>query len=119
LGGTAYAGYRFVTTSPRFAITQISVQGNHHRTDEQIRAELPVAPGDNVFVADLDATTRALHADPWIARVEVHRILPHTLVVDVGEHEAAALVDIGERYLVDASGHPFKHADDEEGADLP
>src|SRR5579863_2731331 len=29
LGGTAWAGYHFVTTSPHFAITDIAVHGNH------------------------------------------------------------------------------------------
>jgi hypothetical protein len=114
LGGSAYAGYRFVTTSPRFAITQITVQGNHRLATEEIRAALPVAPGDNVFAADLDGVTRTLHANPWIARAEVHRVLPHTLVIDIGEHEAAAIVELGDTYLVDPSGHPFKRASADE-----
>src|SRR5258706_1161056 len=49
IGGTAWAGYRFVTTSPRFAIHDIAIRGNHHLTVDQIRAALPVAVGDNVF----------------------------------------------------------------------
>lgn len=121
VGGTAYAGYRFVTTSSRFAITQITVQGNHHLTQDQIRELLPVAPGNNVFAADLDAATRALRANPWIATAEVHRVLPHTIVVDVREHEPAAIVELGGLYLVDSTGHPFKHAElvEGDGAGLP
>src|SRR5258706_12381530 len=41
IGGTAWAGYRFVTTSSRFAITEISVRGSHHLTDAQVRPRLP------------------------------------------------------------------------------
>jgi cell division protein FtsQ len=121
VGGTAYAGYRFVTTSNRFAITQITIQGNRHLSTEQIRGILPVEPGDNVFAADLAAATRALRGNPWISSAEVHRILPHTLVVDVREHEPAAIVDLGGLYLVDSAGHPFKRADlgDGDGAGLP
>jgi cell division protein FtsQ len=64
---------------------------------------------------------RALYASPWIARGEVHRILPHTIVVEVSEREPVALADLGGLYLVDASGHPFKRAKLEEGdgAGLP
>jgi cell division septal protein FtsQ len=121
IGGTAYAGYHFVTTSSRFAITQITVQGNRHMHADQILAALPLAIGDNVFAADLDAATRALSASPWIAHAEVHRILPHTIVVDVSEREPAALTDLGGLYLVDASGHPFKRAqlDEGDGVGLP
>src|SRR5512140_1526285 len=45
IGGTAWAGYRFVTTSPRFAIDDIAIRGNHHLTSDQVRAALPVAVG--------------------------------------------------------------------------
>jgi len=86
IGGTAWAGYRFVTTSTRFAISVIDVRGNHHVPSEQVRAALPVAIGDNVFAANLDSLTRELRANPWVATAEAHRILPHTLVIDVREH---------------------------------
>src|ERR1700733_2179531 len=36
VGGTAWAGYRFVTTSPRFAITEIAVRGNHQLTADDV-----------------------------------------------------------------------------------
>src|SRR5437868_942377 len=38
VGGTAWAGYRFVTTSPRFAITEINVSGNSRVPTDQIVA---------------------------------------------------------------------------------
>jgi cell division protein FtsQ len=119
IGGTAWAGYRFVTTSSRFAISAIDVRGNHQVSAEQVRAALPIALGDNVFAANLDALTRELRTNPWVEGAEAHRILPHTLVIDVHEHEAAAVADLGGLYLVDANGRPFKHADLDEGAGLP
>src|SRR3954462_1747554 len=45
VGGTAWAGYRFVTTSSRFAITTIDVKGNHEVPTEQIVALVPVRVG--------------------------------------------------------------------------
>ncbi len=121
IGGTAWAGYRFVTTSPRFAIEEISVRGNHRLTADQVRAALPARVGDNVFSTNLDTVARELRTNPWIADVYVHRVLPHTLVIDVREHEPAAIADLGGLYLVDASGHPFKRAaiDADDGAGLP
>ena len=121
IGGTAWAGYRFVTHSPRFAITTIEVRGNHHLTSDQIRAELPARPGDNVFATNLDGLVRELRAEPWIAHAEAHR--------DPAAHDrrrcrrarARRARDLGGLYLVDAQGHPFKHADLDlgDGAGLP
>src|SRR6201995_4307631 len=75
IGGTAWAGYRFVTTPTRFAISAIDVHGNHHVTADQVRAALPVAIGDNVFAANLDGLTRELRTNPWVATADAHRIL--------------------------------------------
>ena len=121
IGGTAWAGYRFVTTSPRFAIDDITVRGNHRLTVDQIRAELPVHVGDNVFATNLDTVARELRTNPWVADAEVHRILPHTLVIDVHEHQPVAIADLGGLYLVDAMGIPFKRAaiEADDGAGLP
>src|SRR5678815_2210741 len=51
LAGTLWLGYRFVTTSSRYAITSIEIRGVHRLSADEVRAALPVALGDNVFLA--------------------------------------------------------------------
>lgn len=121
VGGSAWAGYRFVTTSPRFAITDIEVQGNHHVTAEHVLARLPAHRGDNVFTADLSAIVGALRSDPWVASAHAYRMLPHTLAIEIVEHEPVAIADLGDTaYLVDTDGRAFKRiADADQGLDLP
>jgi cell division protein FtsQ len=119
ISGTAWAGYRFVTHSPRFAIDQIVLRGNHHLTDDEVHALLPIHVGDNVFETGLDAVVRELQANPWIERADAHRVLPHTVVIEVREHEPVAVAELGGPYLVDRSGHPFKRAVDRDGDSLP
>lgn len=117
LGGALWGGYRWLTHSPRFAITQIVVRGADRagRADPAaLRAQLPIQEGDSVFVG-LDGVARAVRANPWIASAEVHRVLPHTIVVEVREHVPAAVAVLGELYLVDAAGRPFKRAAIEAG----
>jgi cell division protein FtsQ len=118
--GAAY-GYRFVTHSPRFAITAIEIRGTHHLAADDLRRALPVQLGDNVFAPSLDNLARAVRDNPWVASVEAHRVLPHTIVVDITERTPAALVDLGGLYLADAAGKPFKRAafDADDGAGLP
>ena len=115
------AGYRFLTTNERFAVTSIEITGEQHLTEDQIRARLPVQLGDNVFQTDLGKVAAAARTLPWVRSAEVRRVLPHTIVIDLREHEAAAVVELGELYLVDAAGRPFKRAQLEagDGAGLP
>jgi cell division septal protein FtsQ len=119
VGGTAWAGYRFVTGSERFAITTVEVSGNRQVPTEEIAGNVHV--GDNVFSVDLDEVTRAVKTNPWIASAEAHRVLPHTIAISIREHVAAAVVELSGLYLADADGHPFKKADltVDEGAGLP
>ena len=121
LGAFGALGYHFVTTSPRFAVTGVEVRGTHHLAEEAVRATLPVHPGDNVFAANLDTVTRDLLADPWVASASAHRVLPHTIVVDIHERTPVAVVDLDGLYLVEADGHPFKRAElaDGDGDGLP
>jgi cell division septal protein FtsQ len=115
VGSGLWLGYRFITTSERFAITSIEVHGESHLTEDQVRAAMPVRVGDNVFATNLDTVANRLLASPWIASASAHRMLPDTLVVEIREHAAAAIVDLGALYLVDTSGHPFKRAQVEAG----
>jgi cell division protein FtsQ len=126
VGGAIAVGHRWLTRSPRFAIQQIAIQGAHRVDPDQLRAALPIRVGDNVF-ADLSGVIRAVRDNPWVATAEVRRMLPHTIVVDLREHVAAAVVALGEPeelYLVDPAGRPFKRAapelgDADDAADLP
>jgi len=120
LAGGAWAGYRWMTGSPRFAITEIAVQGAHRVDPAELRAQLPIHVGDNVFI-DLARVAQIARANPWVASVDVRRILPHTISIELREHVPAAVVELGELYLVDGAGTPFKRAALEtgEGDDLP
>jgi len=124
LGSGLWLGYQFVTTSDRFAIDDIEIHGTVHTTPEQLRAAAPVQVGDNVFTADLGELATRLRAEPWIASAEARRVLPDKIVVDIREHEAAAVVSLpttegDRRYLADANGQLFKRVAGTEGDRLP
>lgn len=121
LGGGVWLGYRFVTTSERFAIATIEVNGASRLSADDVRAALPVKVGENIFTTDLDDITHALRKNPWIRTARAHRVLPKTLVVDVGERRAVAIVQTSDGlYLADETGHPFKPLDGvDEAGTLP
>jgi cell division protein FtsQ len=106
--GFAWVARRHVMTSARFAITEVAISGNDHRSAEVIVAESGLQVGTNVFAADLDAAHVLLLADPWIADVALARRLPGTIVVRVTERKAAALAAMGDTYVTNADGDPFK-----------
>jgi cell division protein FtsQ len=118
--GVAWGAKRYVTTSPRFAVKTITVEGNARLSPQDVAREAGLSVDSNVFAVDLDAAARALEADPWIKTAKVTRKLPGTLVVVVTEHEPAAVVAIDDKlFLASRNGEFFKEASAEDPLDLP
>lgn len=119
--GSVALGYRWLTSSPRFALAELDVRGAATLGEADVRSALTPAMGQNLFRVPLDALERRLRAEPWVASAAVRRRLPDALVVDIEEHRAAALVELDGLYLVDEEGAVFKRANlaRGEGAGLP
>ena len=115
----AWVARRHMTTSPRFAVATVQVAGNERRSAEEIIVESAIALGSNVFAVDLDSARAAILADPWIADAVLSRRLPRTILVDVTERRAAALIALGDTLLATADGEPFKRLEPGDPVDLP
>jgi len=111
--------YRFATTSPVLAISEIRLTGNARTKEREIRQALGHAEGDNILLADGRDAEARLRELPWIAKATVSRSFPQGLEVEVLEREAAALVDLGHLYLVDREGEVFKRVMPGDPMDLP
>ncbi len=118
-GASSYGLYRYVGTSKRFHVTHVVVEGGKQRSDEAIARTAGVAAGANVFSIDLDASRRALLADPWIERAEVRRKLPGTISIKVGERQPISIVTLGgAAYLAATAGKVFKRLEPGDPDDL-
>jgi cell division protein FtsQ len=117
--GVAWAARRHVLQSPRFAVTEVDVVGNQRRPAEAIAAESGVTEGANIFSLDLDAARAHLLADPWVSDAQLARRLPGTVLVQVTERRAAALVALGDVYLATPEGEPFKRIELGDPTELP
>jgi cell division protein FtsQ len=100
-------------------IRELRFEGLARATEEELRELSPVQRGDHIALADPALVEAALRNHPWVASVEVRRTLPPALEVRVVERRAAAIVDLGGLYLVDAGGEVFKRAVPGDGLDLP
>ncbi len=113
------AAWRTLVTGDLLRLHDLRFEGLARVSADELRELSPVQRGDHLLLCDTDLVAAALRRHPWIASVEVERELPHTLVVRVVERRAAALVELGGLYLVDAKGEVFKRAAPGDGLDLP
>jgi cell division protein FtsQ len=121
-GVAALAGslaWGWASTTPRLALKQIVVQGPSRVGEAELLRLGPIVPGVNLLTLDPAALERSLGAHPWVSQVTVRRELPSRLVVEVVEHQPRALLALGDLYLLDEAGVPFKRLSAGDGSDLP
>jgi cell division protein FtsQ len=90
-----------------------------HLSPQLLLDKASVPMGINLFAIDGDEVARIIAQEPWVARVQVRRELPSTVVLDVVEREAACAVALGALYLAEADGNVFKRASADEAAVMP
>lgn len=112
-------GWRWATTTPRLALREVVVSGQARATEAELVRLSGAVLGLNVFALDTAAMERSIGTHPWVRKVRVHRALPSRLLVEVTEHQAVALLALGELYLVDEAGEPFKRLTPTDAMDLP
>lgn len=108
-----------IRTSPRFAVSQIEVDGQVHARPEALRALAAVSMGTNIFSVDLSQVRQRVGAHPWVAQAEVRRRLPRSLRVRIREHRPVALVRGATLHFVDRQGGFIKIYEPGDPADLP
>ncbi|MGO9765456.1 MAG: cell division protein FtsQ/DivIB [Myxococcaceae bacterium] len=105
--------------SASFALRSVQLVGAERATEAELLALGGVQRGANLWALDTADVARAMAAHPWVSSVDVRRALPDTLQVRVEEHVPAALAVMGDLYVVDAEGVPFKKVSGADALDLP
>jgi len=119
LGLAGWLGWTRLVEGDALRVREVRFVGANRARPEDLAELCPVKPGDHLALVDGDLVARALLRHPWVAAVEVRRVLPPALEIRVTERRAIALVDLGGLYLVDDRAEVFKKAVPGDGLDLP
>ena len=114
----AQAGWQWARQSPQFAITQLQFTGNQRATQAELCRVSGLQPGLNLVALDPLALERLLAGVPWVKTVRVTRHFPSRLQIQVTEHQPVAMVSLGDLYLLDDGGEPFKRVQPSDTLDL-
>ena len=98
-------------------ISDISVKGNEHYTDEEIIKAIDIEQGDNLFFFDrFAAISRVFAKLPYVEEVSLERQLPNKVIITVQECKALAYIAVGdENWTIDRSckvlrrHHHYRH----------
>ncbi|HZH04703.1 MAG TPA: FtsQ-type POTRA domain-containing protein [Myxococcaceae bacterium] len=113
------AALAWLRTSPRFALKTIAFSGTTHATHHELLRVSGLSAGQNLFQLDAGALERSVCAHPWVREAKVTRHFPGGVSIRVEEHRPVAVVSLGELYLLDDRGEPFKKLQADDALDLP
>lgn len=110
---------RWALQSPRFELAAVSFSGLQRASRVELLRLAALTKGQNLWALDVGALERAMLQHPWVKKVEVSRRFPNRVSVAVTEHVPEALAVLGELYVLDEEGEPFKRVTPGDGLDLP
>lgn len=119
VSGCFVFGYGLFIRSGSLRINDVQVSGASFLTRETVIQRAGIAAGTNILAVNLSVARRRLQAHPWIAEVRVSRVLPSTIVIDIREHTPVAIVDLGDRFLIDSRREVFKRFESGDPVSLP
>jgi cell division protein FtsQ len=105
--------------SPRFQLQEVNFTGLNRASRADLVKLSGLALGQNLFAMDVPALEKAMLQHPWVHSVEVTRHFPASVSVEVVEHTPEALVVLGDLYVLNGEGEPFKRVTPGDGLDLP
>lgn len=90
--------------APELAIDRILVVGNERLSEGEILELIEVRDSTNILTLDLDETRRKLLRSSWVKDVELKRMLPATLTLEIVERSPVAALALSELYLLAEDG---------------
>lgn len=87
-------GFVAVTSSPLFAVTDVTINGSAHITAETARRLVTVPEGSTLFNLDTASIEEDLKQNPWVSGITVERRYPHGITITPVERKPAAIAYI-------------------------
>lgn len=97
-----------LTQCDYFRAESLKIDGIRRLTEKEILAQACLGKDANVLAVNLSAVRKRLVAHPWIAEAEVRREIPAGLFIRIIEQSPLAVVDLGEKYIINEQGRIFK-----------
>ena len=89
----------FFLLSPLFNILEIKVVGNQKITSEKIINMSGIIINENAFKIDTKQAIINISQEPYIEKVEIKRVLPSTIEIQVKERQATFMLEFANGYV--------------------
>ena len=99
-----FQGYLFLTKSPYFQISGVTIGGNRILDQAQLLRWIGPVQGKNIFALNPQELARKLGEHPWIRGVSVERKFPDSIRINLEERTPYARIQFDRVYIMDNYG---------------
>jgi len=99
--------YVHLLGDPYFRVREVEVEGRQMISKEALLSLTAVEGMPNLFSIELKEVVKRLESHPWIERVQVKKIFPNKILVQIEEKKPMAIIQLGELYYIDNKGEIF------------
>ncbi|MGB7294308.1 MAG: FtsQ-type POTRA domain-containing protein [Candidatus Aminicenantales bacterium] len=112
--------YLHLVSCDDFTVRKIEVASRRDFVSREIRAFLDSSRFGNLLLLDIRVLRDRIESHRWVKEARVRKVFPSSLKVEITEREPAALLKIGESYLmIDEDGVGLERLAARENTDLP
>ncbi len=117
-----FLGYRVydrLLEDPMFRVREIEVAGSQNIPRETILSLTDLEGMPNLFTLRLREVVKRLETHPWVEQVQVRKVFPNKIWIQIEERKPIAILQLEELYYIDAKGVIFSPVGDRDRYNYP
>ena len=111
--------YVFLISWDYLNIREINVICSREDTRKDIQGKLSEQNLGNILLADIGHLQQKIKNHQWIKEVQIRKIFPASLRIEIAEREPAAVLKTKDSYLIDEEGHLLERIDSADNPGFP
>jgi cell division protein FtsQ len=108
-----------LTKCSYFECEHIIIEGAERLSEKQVKDEAGIEDRMNILSLNLFAARKKLLGHPWIEQAQVGREFPNTIFIRITEHKPLAVLDLGDKFILNTKGLIFKRLETDELENIP
>ncbi len=112
-------GHDLLTQCKYFENEHIIIEGTEWLSEKQVKEQAAIESRKNILSFNLFVARKKLLGHPWIEQAQVRREFPSTIFIRITEHKPLAVLDLGEKFILNTKGLIFKKLEPGDPENIP
>jgi cell division protein FtsQ len=111
--------YIHLLGDPYFRVREVEVEGGRKMARKTLLSLTVMEGMPNLFSVNLKEVVKRLESHPWIEEVQVRKVFPDKIFIQVEERKPMAIIQLEELYYIDTKGEVFSPVGEKDEYNYP